>query len=223
MVSLLFAHFFERKDAMDQKDRNILRQIMMEDREAALLKSSTSLADVVKKYRSQDVKNEGIIDELEDGTELNMEPPIYRQSAQYAVAHGESDAYFASCEAYLDCKFALDQAIENNFDGIRLGHECISEVMKICSQERVADVLACTVRHKDWDGHFSQSNKAWANSIDTSHMEKEPYPFLVDSHPAVLDVFVSMFRREVLECNTTEKNAENPDRKPNERSDDFEL
>ena len=173
MVSLLFAHFFERKDAMDQKDRNILRQIMMEDREAALLKSSTSLADVVKKYRSQDVKNEGIIDALEDGTEL--------------------------------------------------GHECISEVMKICSQERVADVLACTVRHKDWDGHFSQSNKAWANSIDTSHMEKEPYPFLVDSHPAVLDVFVSMFRREVLECNTTEKNAENPDRKPNERSDDFEL
>lgn len=84
-------------------------------------------------------------------------------------------------------------------------------------------MLAYTVRHKERDGRFSRDNKAWANSIDTSHIEKEPYHLVVNSHPGVLDGFISKFRREVLERGSAEKSAEKPQRKPKERSDDLEL
>ena len=59
--------------------------------------------------------------------------------------------------------------------------------------------------------------------VDTSHMGKEPYQFMCESHPAVLDGFVSMFRREVLEQNKAQKPVAPAQHKPQERSDDFEL
>lgn len=195
----------------------------LEEQVAALLRSSSPLAEVVKEYRGQDVENEGLIDALEEAAKLNKEPPIYRQSAQYAVEHGECDAYSASCKAYVNCKHSIETAINNNYDGYHLGKQCISDVMRLYSQERVTDVLAYTVRHKERDGRFSRDNKAWANSIDTSHIEKEPYHLVVNSHPGVLDGFISKFRREVLERGSAEKSAEKPQRKPKERSDDLEL
>lgn len=151
------------------------------------------------------------------------EPPIYRQTAQYAIEHGEKDAYFASRKAYWDCKRAIEDSIDSHFDGMHLGRECLTEVLKKYGPERVADVLACTIQHKEWDARFSRSNREWAMKVDTSHMGKEPYQFLCESHPAVLDGFVSMFRREVLEQNKAQKPAAPAHHKPQERSDDFEL
>lgn len=170
-----------------------------------------------------DIDNERVIDEQNELAKLNMEPPIYRQRAQYAVEHGERDAYSASCKAYVNCKRSIETAINNNYDGYHLGKECISDVMRLYSQERVTDVLAYTVRQKERDGRFSRDNKAWANSIDTSHMEKGPYHLVLNSHPGVLDGFISKFRREVFERGTSDKTAEKPAHKPKERSDDLEL
>lgn len=198
----------------------------------ALISSSTPLADVVKEYLNMedermdmalaavDSRAEYVIQEARNKL---LTTPIYPHSAAYAIEHGERDAYFASCEAYVNCKRSIETAINNNYDGYHLGKECFLDVIKQYSLERVVDVLACTVQHKERDGRFSRGNKAWANSIDTSHMEREPYYFLVDSHPAVLDGFISLFRREVLERSTSEKSAEKPQRKPIERSDDLEL
>ena len=70
--------------------------------------------------------------------------------------------------------------------------------------ERVLHVLANTVRHKEWDGRISQSNKAWARTVPVfedpdawgNDRNKE---FVVDrSHPGIIDLFVDMARHEYL-------------------------
>lgn len=155
----------------------------------ALLKSPSPLADIVKEYRHQGVDDERIFDAIKEAAKPNMEPPIYRQSAQYAMEHGERDAYFASWKAYENCSFAIDQAICTYYDGMHLDEDCLSEVVTKHSPERITNVLACTIQQKEWDGRFSRDNRAWANGIDTSHMGEKPYPFMANSHPAVLDGF----------------------------------
>ena len=173
-------------------------QNLPEEQARELLKSPSPLADGVKEYRDQDVNNERIFDALEDAAKLHMEPPIYRQTAQYAMEHGEKDAYFASRRAYEDCRKAIESSINSHFDGMHLDRRCLTEVMEKYGPERVSGVLACTIQQKEWDERFSRSNREWAMKIDTSHMGREPYQFACESHPALLDGFVSMFRREVL-------------------------
>lgn len=173
-------------------------QNLPEEQARELLKSPSPLADGVKEYRNQDVNNERIFDALEDAAKLHMEPPVYRQTAQYAMEHGEKDAYFASRRAYEDCRKAIESSINSHFDGMHLDRGCLTEVMEKYGPERVSGVLACTIQQKEWDERFSRSNREWAMKIDTSHMGREPYQFACESHPALLDGFVSMFRREVL-------------------------
>lgn len=48
----------------------------------ALLKSPSPLADIVKEYRHQGAEDERIFDAIKEAAKPNMEPPIYRQSAQ---------------------------------------------------------------------------------------------------------------------------------------------
>lgn len=150
------------------------------------------------------------------------DPPIYRQTAQYAMEHGERDAYFASRKAYEECKNAIADSIDKHFDGMHLGKDCVADVMKKYSPERLGDVLACTIRQKEWDERFSRSNRDWAMKKNISHMGKETYQFVCESHSTLLNGFVSMFRREVLEQDKAKKSAPTQ-RKPKERGDDFEL
>lgn len=208
-----------REDIMDA----VYNEVLPENQVRALLKSPCPLADVFKEYQDLDVHNDDILVAAESAAKLHMEPPIYRQTAQYAIEHGEKDAYFASRKAYEDCKRAIEDSINSHFDGMYLGRECLSEVMEKYGSERVRNVLACTIQHKEWDARFSRSNREWAMKVDTSHMGKEPYQFMCDSHPAVLDGFVSMFRRDVLAQEQKEKTAVPIQHKPQERSDDFEL
>lgn len=197
--------------------------VLSEKSEKAMLRSASPLGDVVKEYRDMDRQNEDILTALYDTADKAVEPPVYRHTAQYAMEHGERDAYFASRKAYEDCKRAIENAIDSNFDGAYLGKSCVAEVMEGFGPERITDVLACTIQRKEWDERFSRSNRDWAKKVDISHMGKEPYSFVCESHPAVLDGFISMFRREVLEQSKTEKAATPAQHKPKERSDDFEL
>ena len=54
-------------------------------------------------------------------------------------------------------------------------------------------------------------------------MDWADYQFVVESHPTVLDGFVTMFRKEILEKNREEKTAAPAQQKLQERSDNFEL
>lgn len=170
-----------------------------------------------------DVDKERIIDALEELAKLHMEPPIYYNSIDYAIEHDEINAFYASSITYKDCKMAIDDAICRHFDGHHLGADCMEEVVNNFSPERVKNVLAYTVQSNEWDGRFSRDNKEWAKSVDTEHMGILAYQYVVNSHPAVLDGFISMFRREVLEHGADEKNADKPAHKSKERDDDLEL
>ena len=193
------------------------------EKAAALLKSSSPLEAAGKEYRDQGVDNERIIDALDDAVKLYVEPPIYRQTVEYAMEHGERDAYFDSRKEYQRCRWAIDESIRVNNNGYTLGDRCVKDVIALFSAERVKNVLAYTIASKPWDGRFSWDNKEWANSVDTSHMGEKSFEFVSRSHPAVLDSFVSKFRREVLERDTAEKSAEKPQCKPKERSGELEL
>lgn len=57
------------------------------------------------------------------------------------------------------------------------------------------------MHHKSYDGRFSHSNKEWAEQVSTPEHNVERMTFrtdwVVDSHPAVLDGFVTMYRDEL--------------------------
>ena len=64
-----------------------------------------------------------------------------------------------------------------------------------------AMVLANTLHELKWDGRFSYANKHWAEKIYIPTDLNHNSDFVVRSHPAVLDGFVSFYRKAVQALN----------------------
>ena len=109
--------------------------------------------------------------------------PLYPHTAAYALEHGELEQYRASLQANIACKNAA-----------------VTEVMAAYGKERICYVIANTLQQKSWDGRFSSSNKEWAAQFEIAAAVRPDYDsrgaFVVDSHPAVLDGFTGLLRRE---------------------------
>ena len=129
--------------------------------------------------------------------------PVYRQTGMYAREHGELEQFRQSNVANIACRAAIEKAITENFDGMRLRADAAAKVLGEFGVERVQFVLANTVQHKDWDGRFSRENKAWAAAFaiepDVVMGMDRRVQSVVNSHPAVLDGFITMTRKAVLE------------------------
>ena len=76
---------------------------------------------------------------------------------------------------------------------MRLNNGCVDEVIAKYGYKRTAWVLSNTIQQKDQDGRFSQANKQWAKRtcIPSDHWHNSD--FVVESHPAVLDGFVTQY------------------------------
>lgn len=140
----------------------------------------------------------------EESMKQNHTPPIYYESALYAREHGELEQYRQSLRTSIDCRNAIQDAIARHFDGMHLGKDAVQEVFAQYGQERVCVVLAATVQAKAWDGRFSSANKGWAFSVPLPDEESASGfdrrdDYVVTTHPAVLDGFISMARREMKE------------------------
>ncbi|MCD7883046.1 MAG: DUF3849 domain-containing protein [Lachnospiraceae bacterium] len=128
--------------------------------------------------------------------------PVYMQTPAYAREHGELEQYRQSRNENIACKNAIEKAVSENFDGMHLNAGAVKPVLEQFGEERVAYVLATTIQIKDWDRRFSPSNREWAASVPIGE-EISPFgndrriDWTVESHPAVLDGFVKMFRGEV--------------------------
>ena len=124
--------------------------------------------------------------------------PVYRQTGMYAREHGELEQFRQSNVANIACRAAIEKAIAESFDGMRLRDDAAEPVLSEFGAERVLFVLANTVQHKDWDGRFSRENKAWAATFsiepDVVMGMDRRVQFIVNSHPAVLDGFIRMAR-----------------------------
>ena len=130
-------------------------------------------------------------------------PAVYGHTLSYAMEHGEADEYLESHKLDRECKRAIEETIRQNFDGMHLKHDIVKPLAEQYGSDRIAFVLANTLQQESWDGRFSRDNKTWAaefyipeNIVRGMDMNRE---LIVSSHPAVLDGFIAMFRREVLE------------------------
>lgn len=134
-------------------------------------------------------------------------PKIYRSSLEEARAREEIGQFRASHKLNIACKKAIEAAIRENFDGMHLKKECIKPVMEKYGADRVSWVLADTVQQKGYDGRFSRDNKEWAKTFPIPQNDGPGFDprleYVVDSHPAVLDGFIGLVRRELA----TEKTA----------------
>ena len=127
-----------------------------------------------------------------------MNTPIYYHSATYAREHNELDQYRATSTDLRICCRDIETIISARFDGMRLAHEAIVEALAIHGAELVGLVLSTTVIYKEWDGRFSRSNKEWAHTIRQLDRDESGFNLVVvNTHPAILDGFITMYRREI--------------------------
>ena len=127
-------------------------------------------------------------------------PEIYKLSATEARAREETGLFRASHKLNIACKCAVETAIRENFDGFHLKGGCIKPVIAEYGIDRVDWVLANTVQTKMSDGRFSRDNKAWAETFPIPGSDNSVFEprldYVVESHPAVLDGFIGLVRRE---------------------------
>lgn len=144
---------------------------------------------------------------------------VYPYSYNEAKRGGETELFQCreSQKANCECKRAIEKAIAENFDGYHLNHDVAKGVIAEFGHDRVRFVLANTLKQLDHDGRFSNENKAWAKEFhitpDKVNGRDFRGDFVVGSHPAVLDGFVNLARKEYQalnlfegkHCNTADK------------------
>ena len=81
---------------------------------------------------------------------------IYLNTAQYSVEHDEIEQYRISHRQSEECREAIDKAISENFDGMRLKDGFIPELIDKFGMERVQYILATTIRENLGDGRYSR-------------------------------------------------------------------
>ena len=168
--------------------------------------------EAVQKYFSEKwnmPKKEDVVSEIiekaapvpDNSAQVYSYVPVYYEPFSYAKENDEVDLYRTSYRLNSECKQAIHEAIADNYDGMYLGDGAVDQVVRQYGMERVGYILANTLHHKSYDGRFSHGNKEWAEQVSTPEHNADRMTFradwVVDSHPAVLDGFVTMFREEL--------------------------
>lgn len=155
-----------------------------------------------ERLRLQEVFNtQDVRETVEEKGEQKEYLPVYQQTLQYAMEHGAADDYLDSRKLNIDCKKAIEETINEHFDGMRLSLEDSGGVLEQFGTERVSYILANTLRHLSEDGRFSRDNRVWADGIEVTEnihrgMDMN-LDYLVNSHPAVLDGYIHLVRGEI--------------------------
>lgn len=139
--------------------------------------------------------------EMLNANPVKAYPEVYMGTLEKAMQERNVDAYLDSRKLNIDCKNAIEQAITENFDGMSLNPDTATGVVEKYGEERVAFVLANTLKQLSYDGRFSDGNKRWADGIDIPENISRGMDlnrdYIVSSHPAVLNGFIDMARNEI--------------------------
>ena len=98
-----------------------------------------------------------------------------------------------------NCGLDIENGISTHFDGMHLNTDFIANLYALYGEERMNYVLASTVQTSESDGRFNPDNKAWAKGIPINNSGEDRRMFYVTSHPALLDGFITAYRRYVKE------------------------
>ena len=126
---------------------------------------------------------------------------LYPYSAAEARKRNELPLWRESYKTNIACRNAIEDASRQNFDGMNLQTDCLKAVLDEYGYKRTAWILANTVQMLKWDGRFSPANKQWAEKTHIPADLNHNSDFVVRSHPAVLDGFVSFYRKAVQALN----------------------
>ena len=139
--------------------------------------------------------------EVLNDSPIKAYPEVYMGTLENAMQERNVDTYLDSRKLNIDCKNAIEQAISDNFDGMSLNPGAAVAVVEKYGEERVAFVLANTLKQLSYDGRFSDGNKRWADGIDIPENISRGMDlnrdYIVGSHPAVLNGFIDMARAEI--------------------------
>ena len=120
---------------------------------------------------------------------------LYRGSAQEARSRDEISLWRESHRANVACREAIENTIRQHFDGMNLDPVCLTPVLEEYGYKRTEWVLAATLQELQWDGRFHPANKEWAAQHFIPKDERHNADITVRSHPAILDGFVSLYRK----------------------------
>ena len=132
---------------------------------------------------------------------------LYPYSSAEARERNELSLWRESHKANIACRNAIEDAIRQNFDGMHLDKNCITPVLEEYGYKRTAWVLANTLHELKWDGRFGHGNKQWAEHACIPSDINHNSDFVVRSHPAVLDGFVTFYRKAVRRAGLYRKGA----------------
>ena len=158
--------------------------------------------DAVKEYFAEknptSQKEEQVVPVEEESRTDDSDVPVYYESFGYAAENGEVDLYRISRQLNEECRNAIEEAIADNFDGMNLADDATKSVVEQFGMERMGYILAYTLNYNNHDGRYSHSNKEWADTTCKGERGSNiRTDWIVRSHPAVLNGFVDMCRKEL--------------------------
>lgn len=135
------------------------------------------------------------LDPPPQGVKISYENvPVYYESAEFARAHEQLDAYRVSLRANELCKRGIEEAVAANYDGSVIGADAYKQVVDLFGFERTMCILANTIRIHDWDARISNDNKDWAANIRIPDNQKMQYTVL-STHSGLLNMFTNTVRQ----------------------------
>ena len=179
------------------------------DRNCYLAVNSHSvLVDLFIKLAREDAKAHErkplVPDSLKNEVPETANISVYKQSAEYAIEHDELPVYRESFRVNMACRDALETAIHESYHDYCLdAGKASAQVAAQFGMERMAYVLANTVRAFDHDGRISRDNKAWAQTIpvctdaDEWGHERSRYFLVSQVNPGLVNLLVSRVREEL--------------------------
>lgn len=133
------------------------------------------------------------------------ERPFYPHSFEEARRMDVVGRYHLSQSANIECKNAINDIIDKNYDGYRLGKDLAKQIISEYGIDRTAYVLANTIQLKDSDGRISRDNKEWARTIFVPDNKSARHDFSVDKHSGLLDLFTNQYQREYAKLQLWDK------------------
>ena len=130
---------------------------------------------------------------------MQSKVPLYPYGAKEARERGEIEKWRESFRENCACAGAIEIAIRENFDGMHLKNGTVEWAVNQYGYKRVEHVLANTVQERRGDGRFCPDNRAWADTHFIPPDEMHNYCFAARNHSAILDGFISNYRKLVME------------------------